>query len=156
MYKGICALLRYNAASSGNSLRRFGTKYRSHLQGSRSSRTLLLGYRNTHYFPRHHIELTGQIHVPAALHPRKEHPDPINGQLLWKPGPVWSLLENRNICIPAGKRVIISHSSARSLVTTLTEPYQCINLTVKADRRSGFIGRMIIEKKTGILRLTHR
>jgi hypothetical protein len=29
-----CALLGYYAASSGNSLRSFGTKYRSHLQGS--------------------------------------------------------------------------------------------------------------------------
>jgi hypothetical protein len=36
-----------------------------------------LVYRSKHFWPRHYLEVSGQLHAPAALPPEKELPVPI-------------------------------------------------------------------------------
>ena len=64
------------------------------------------------------MKVRGQLQVPATSHTRKELQNSINGQLGWKPVPVWLLLEKENVCVLADKVLILP---SRSLVTILTE-----------------------------------
>jgi len=36
------------------------------------------------------IAVSGQLHVPAALPPRKEPPEPIGKEVGWVPEPAWT------------------------------------------------------------------
>jgi hypothetical protein len=42
-------------------------------------------------WPRHWMEVTGQLYAPAALLTRKEPPVPIGREARWAPEPVWTL-----------------------------------------------------------------
>jgi hypothetical protein len=40
-------------------------------------------YRSTFSWPRHELEVSGQLHAPAALPPGKEPPVPIGQEVAW-------------------------------------------------------------------------
>jgi hypothetical protein len=44
------------------------------------------------------MEVSGQLHAPAALHPRKQPPEPIEQETGWAPEPVWTLCRRNNAC----------------------------------------------------------
>jgi hypothetical protein len=47
-------------------------------------------YRPTFSCSRHYLEVSGQLHAPAALPPGKEPPVPIGLETGWAPEPVWT------------------------------------------------------------------
>jgi hypothetical protein len=47
-------------------------------------------YRSTFSWPRHELEVSGQLHVPAALSSGKEPPVSIVYEIGWTPEPVWT------------------------------------------------------------------
>jgi hypothetical protein len=47
-------------------------------------------YRSTYSWPRHQLEVRGQLHGPSALSPRKELSVPIDWNAGWAPEPVWT------------------------------------------------------------------
>jgi hypothetical protein len=53
-------------------------------------------YRSTFSWPRHYLEVSGQLHAPAALPPRKEPPVPIGEEVGWTSEPVWKSWRREN------------------------------------------------------------
>jgi hypothetical protein len=53
-------------------------------------------YRSAFSWPRHKLELSGQLHAPAALPPGKEPPVPIGEEGRWTPEPVWTTWRREN------------------------------------------------------------
>jgi hypothetical protein len=50
----------------------------------------------TFSWPRHYLEVSGQLHTPAALPPGKEPPVPIREEIGWAPEPVWTTWRREN------------------------------------------------------------
>jgi hypothetical protein len=53
-------------------------------------------YRSTFSWPRHQMEVSGQLHVPAALPPGKEPLVPTGQEVGWTPEPVWMIWRRGN------------------------------------------------------------
>jgi hypothetical protein len=53
-------------------------------------------YRSTFSWPRHWLEMRGQIHGPAALLPEKDPPVSIGQEVGWTPEPVWMMWRCEN------------------------------------------------------------
>jgi hypothetical protein len=53
-------------------------------------------YRSTFSWPRHSLEVSGQLHVPAALPPGKKPPVPVGQVAGWGPAPVWTTWRREN------------------------------------------------------------
>jgi hypothetical protein len=53
-------------------------------------------YRSTFSWPRHYLEMSGELHAPAALPPGKEHPVHIGEEVGWTPEPVWTTWRREN------------------------------------------------------------
>jgi hypothetical protein len=54
-------------------------------------------YRSTFSWPCHWLEVSGELHAPATLPPRKELPVPIGHEAEWAPELVWT---TRRKCLP--------------------------------------------------------
>jgi hypothetical protein len=50
------------------------------------------------------MEVSGQLYVPAALPPKKEHLLSIGQEAGWAPEPVWTLWRRDKSLAPAGNR----------------------------------------------------
>jgi hypothetical protein len=55
-----------------------------------------------HSEPRHYLKVSGQLHAPVALTPRKEPPVPIGEEVGWIPEPVWTTWSGDKSLVPAG------------------------------------------------------
>jgi hypothetical protein len=53
-------------------------------------------YRSTFYLTSALLEVTGQLHAPAALPPGKEPPVTIGKEAGWAPEPVWTTWRREN------------------------------------------------------------
>jgi hypothetical protein len=53
-------------------------------------------YRSTFSWPRQKLEVSGQLHAPAALTPGKEPPVPIEQEVRWTSEPVWTIWRSEN------------------------------------------------------------
>jgi hypothetical protein len=53
-------------------------------------------YRSTFSWPRHWLEVSGQLHAPAALPPGKEPPVPFEYEVGWTAEPVWTIWRSEN------------------------------------------------------------
>jgi hypothetical protein len=67
------------------------------------------------------MEVNGQIHAPAVLHPRREPPVPIGQEAGWASEPVSSTLWRRENLTPAENQTPVIHPVAR-LYTELAIP----------------------------------
>jgi hypothetical protein len=57
-----------------------------------------LGYNSTSTYPRHKVEVNGELHAPVSLSPGKEPPVLIGQEAEWSTEPVWTL--RRAKCLP--------------------------------------------------------
>jgi hypothetical protein len=59
------------------------------------------------------MEVSGQLHAPAALPPEKKPPEPIGQNARWAPEPVWRLgrREKRFLCRESNPCIIHLHST---------------------------------------------
>jgi hypothetical protein len=55
-------------------------------------------YRSTFSWPRHYLEVSGQLHATAALPPGKEPLVPIVYEVGWTSEPVWKIWRRENYC----------------------------------------------------------
>jgi hypothetical protein len=53
-------------------------------------------YRSTFSWPRHWLEVSGQLHAQAALPPGKEPSVPIGEEVRWTSEPVWTIWKREN------------------------------------------------------------
>jgi hypothetical protein len=53
-------------------------------------------YRSIFSLPRHYLQVSGQLHAPAASPPEKEPPVPIVWEAGWAPEPVWTTWRREN------------------------------------------------------------
>jgi hypothetical protein len=53
-------------------------------------------YRSTFSWPRHYLEVSGQLHALAALPPEKEPQVPIGQEDGWNSEPVWTIWRSEN------------------------------------------------------------
>jgi hypothetical protein len=51
------------------------------------------------------MEVSDQLHAPAALHPGKEPQVPTGEEAGWTPEPVWKLWRREKFLPPAGNRI---------------------------------------------------
>jgi hypothetical protein len=57
------------------------------------------------------MEVSGQLHAPAALLPEEEPPVPIGYEAGWAPEPIWTRWWREKFPAPAGNRTLEPQSS---------------------------------------------
>jgi hypothetical protein len=84
------------------------------------------------------METSAQIHVPVALPPRTEHPEPLDKGTQWVPEPVWMLSRSmksldhveKTTANPRPSSLYPTHSQARYTEYESVRRFAAINLLI--------------------------
>jgi hypothetical protein len=83
-------------------------------------------YRSTFPSPRYQLEVSGRLHISAALSPGKEPLVLIGREVEWTPEPVWGSNSDPSVVQPVARRYT-DYATAITVIITIT----IINITRK-------------------------